>query len=249
MTNPIDYIAQHLMIPILGFFYAISHSYGVAIILLTLVIRGVIFPLSMKQYQNMRAMQEIQPKIKELQAKYKDNPQELSQATMAFYQEHKVNPLGSCLPLLIQMPFLFALYRALLNKDFIAQEHHQGFLFIPDLTEVGVYHAGTIHWANAVLVLIFGVTTFLTQKMTTTDPNDPMQRQMQMTMPFMITAMFVFFPLPSGVLIYTVISNFFTMGQYWILQKWYPKPAPAPAGSQTIDVAAKPTKGDGKKGR
>lgn len=238
MVNPLDFLTSQMMIPILDFFHGISHSYGLAIILLTLVIRGLIFPLSMKQYGNMRAMQEIQPKLKELQAKYKDNPQELNQAMMAFYQEHKVNPFGSCLPLLIQMPFLLALYRTLMGKEFTAQLGHEGFLFIQDLTRVGVYHSGVVNWDNAIMVAVFGVTTYITQRMTVTDPSDPMQRQMMATMPLMITGMFLFFPLPAGVLLYTVVSNFFTMGQYLILQKMYPKAAPPPAGGQTIDVTA-----------
>lgn len=235
--NPINYLVHGMMIPILDFFNGITHSYGIAIILLTLVIRGLIFPLSMKQYASMKAMQELQPKLKELQAKYKDNPQELNQAVMAVYQEHRVNPFGGCLPLLIQMPFLIALYSSLTSKDFAAKVGEQGFLFIPHLTAIGIYHEGMIHWANLIMVVIFGVTTFITQKMMMTDPNDPMQKQMLYMMPVMITGMFVFFPLPAGVLLYTVVSNFFTMGQYMILKRMYPT-KPSPAGGATIDVQA-----------
>lgn len=231
-----------MMIPILEFFNGITHSYGLAIIALTVVVRGVIFPLSMKQYQSMKAMQELQPKLKELQVKYKDNPQELNQAMMAFYQEHRVNPLGGCLPLLIQMPFLIALYSALISKAFTDKVGHQGFLFVQDLTRVGFTGPTGLYWDNVLLVVLFGVTTFITQKMMMTDPNDPMQKQMLYMMPVMITVMFVIIPLPSGVLLYTVVSNFFTMGQYLVLKRMYPTATP-PAGGQTIDVQpAKPSK-------
>lgn len=246
--NPIDFLTHQLMIPILDQFYALTHSYGVAIILITLVIRGAIFPLSMKQYANMKAVQELQPKLKELQAKHKDNPQELNQAMMAFYQEHKVNPFGACLPLLIQMPFLIALYASLNSEAFKLKVNHAGFGFIQDLTQTALFANGIAHWDNIALVALFGVTTFITQKMMMTDPNDPMQKQMLYTMPLMITAMFVFVPLPSGVLLYTVVSNFFTLGQYLILQRMYPKPAPA-AAAQTIDVTASTVAGDQKKGK
>ena len=242
--NPFDWLVQDLMIPILDFFYGITHSYGVAIIFLTLVVRGAIFPLSIKQYVSMKAMQELQPKLKELQAKYKDNPQELNQAMMAFYQENKVNPFGGCLPLLIQMPFLIALYTALISKEFTEKVGTQGFLFIESLTKVGMVGSNGIHWDNLTLVVLFGVTTFITQKMMMTDPNDPMQKQMLYMMPVMITAMFVFIPLPAGVLLYTVVSNLFTMGQYMVLKRMYPT-KPAVAGTQTID--AQIVGGDGKK--
>jgi YidC/Oxa1 family membrane protein insertase len=245
-----------MMIPILDYIHSLTGSYGLAIVALTVVIRGLIFPLSMKQYGSMKAMQVLQPKLKELQAQYKDNPAELNKAVMAFYQEHKVNPLGGCLPLVIQMPFLIALYGALYSADFIQQVNHQGFLFIQDLTLRGFTTPGVpflagIHWDNAAMVLIFGITTFFTQKLAMADPNDPMQKQMLYTMPFMITAMFVFIPLPSGVLLYTLISNFFTLGQYMLLKRMYPTTAlPVPAGEQIIDVKSQPMKpgGNSKKG-
>lgn len=252
------------MMPILAFFYALTHSYGLAIILLTLVIRLAIFPLFVKQYQTQRQMQRLAPMIKELQAKHKDNPQEGQQAMMAFYAEHKVNPVGGCLPMLIQMPFLIALYSTLIGKDFQTQVNHQGFLFIHDLTQVGFYPrwhaplsmdlgffhyltAGQLFWDSIAMVILFGFTTFITQKMTMTDPNDPMQQQMLYTMPLMITMMFVMIPLPAGVLLYTVIGNFFTLGQYLVMRQIYPtKPEPLNAAQATIDVTPQPGNGGGK---
>jgi YidC/Oxa1 family membrane protein insertase len=113
---------------------------------------------------------------------------------------------------------------------------HQGFLFIQDLTRVGFFKDGVLFWDNIMMVVVFGITTFITQKMMMTDPNDPMQKQMLYMMPIMITVMFVFIPLPAGVLLYTVFSNFFTMGQYLVLKRMYPTTSP-PSGGQTIDVS------------
>lgn len=264
-----DFLVNGMMMPILEFFHRLSGSYGFAIVMLTVVIRAAIFPLSAKQYKSMKEMQELQPKLKELQAKYKDNPQELNQAMMAFYQEHKVNPFGGCLPLLIQMPFLIALYSTLISTAFTERVGHTGWLFVQDLTRVGFYPAwhpplesyvgffhylttGQLFWDNIGMIVVFGVTTYITQLMMMTDPNDPMQRQMLNTMPIMITVMFLIIPLPAGVLLYTVFSNFFTMGQYVLLKRMYgaTKLASATAG-EAIDVPAQPVKpaGGDKKGR
>jgi YidC/Oxa1 family membrane protein insertase len=261
LFNPFNYLSVSVMMPILSFFYALTHSYGMAIIMLTLVVRLAIFPLFIKQYKTQREMARLQPMIKALQAKYKDkpDPQAMNQEMMAFYGEHKLNPVGGCLPMLIQMPFLIALYSTLIGKTFQGEVNHQGFLFIHDLTAVGFYprwHApltadtgffyylttGQIFWDSLAMVLVFGVTTYLTQKMTMTDPNDPMQKQMLTTMPLMITMMFVMIPLPAGVLLYTLISNFFTMTQYVVMKQLYPTTPepPTPAGTATIDVKPQP---------
>jgi YidC/Oxa1 family membrane protein insertase len=259
-----DYLVNGIMMPILEMFHRISGSYGFAIVMLTVFVRVLIFPLSAKQYRSMKEMQELQPMLKQIQAKYKDNPQELNQAMMAFYQEHKVNPFGGCLPLLIQMPFLIALYSVLISESFTQRVGHQGWLFIQDLTRVGFYpmwhppldpYVGFFHylttgglfWDNIGMIVVFGITTYVTQLMMMTDPNDPMQRQMLNTMPLVITIMFLIIPLPAGVLLYTVFSNFFTMGQYVVLKKMYgvAKPmavAAPPASAATIDVAALPVK-------
>ncbi|MEB3284793.1 MAG: membrane protein insertase YidC [Candidatus Sericytochromatia bacterium] len=256
-----DYLVNGVMMPVLVKFHDISGSYGFAIIMLTVLVRLLIFPLSAKQYRSMKEMQELQPMLKQIQAKYKDNPQELNQAMMAFYQEHKVNPFGGCLPLLIQMPFLIALYSVLISESFAQRVGHQGWLFIHDLTRVGFYPLwhppldpyvgffhylteGALYWDNVGMIALFGITTYVTQLMMMTDPNDPMQRQMLNTMPLVITVMFLLIPLPAGVLLYTVFSNFFTMGQYLVLKNRYgvAKPAGAVASAATIDIPATPVK-------
>lgn len=230
--NPIDFIANEMMIPILNSFYELTHSYGWAIILLTLTIKAALYPLTAKQFKASRQMQLLQPKLVELQQKYKDKPEELQIKMMEFYKEHNANPFSSCLPMLIQLPFLFALYSALMNGEFQKQIAHKSFLFIQNLAAVGVL-PGKDHgvlWDNLILVVFFGVTTYVTQKMMTTNPDDPMQKQMLTMMPPMMTVMFLFFPLPSGILLYIAVSNIFTIAQNWLLMRGHgPLPATGPA--------------------
>jgi len=103
---------------VLNFFYGISHSYGVAIILLTLLVRVLLYPLSHKQLVSMKKMQQIQPRLKTLQEKYKDDKQKLNQEVMKLYREYGVNPAAGCLPLLVQLPILILLFKVIMNYDF-----------------------------------------------------------------------------------------------------------------------------------
>ncbi len=234
--NPIDFIANEMMIPILNSFYELTRSYGWAIILLTLTIKAALYPLTAKQFKASRQMQLLQPKLVELQQKYKDKPEELQIKMMEFYKEHNANPFSSCLPMLIQLPFLFALYSALINKEFQDQIAHKGFLFIQNLAAVGVL-PGKDHgilWDNLALVIFFGVTTYVTQKMMTTNPDDPMQKQMLTMMPLMMTVMFLFFPLPSGILLYIAVSNIFTIAQNYLLMRG---PAAVPAAGPSVPAS------------
>lgn len=234
--NPIDFIANEMMIPILNSFYDLTRSYGLAIILLTLTIKAAMFPLTAKQFKASRQMQLLQPKLVELQAKYKDKPEELQIKMMEFYKENNANPFSSCLPMLIQLPFLFALYSALINTEFQKQIAHKSFLFIQNLAAVGVLPDKThgILWDNLALVIFFGATTWITQKMMTTNPDDPMQKQMLTMMPLMMTVMFLFFPLPSGILLYIAFSNIFTIGQNFFLMRG---PAVAVAAGPSVPAS------------
>ena len=120
--NPLDFLVNDMMMPILGFFHSLTNSWGMAIIFLTLVIRGLIFPLSMKQYVSMKAMQELQPRLKELQAKYKDNRAKQQEETLKLFKQHKVNPVGGCLPLFVQIPIFFGLFRMLQSASELIKE-------------------------------------------------------------------------------------------------------------------------------
>lgn len=254
--NPIQYIAQNLMIPILNAFFGVTHSYGWAIVLLTLTIKAALFPLTAKQFKASRQLQQLQPKLQELQAKYKDKPEELQAKMMEFYKDNNANPFSSCLPTLIQIPFLFALYAALSSQlggrggsGHVATIAQQGFLFIQNLGTIGVLpgHGHGIEWDNLAMVLFFGVSTFVTQKMMTTNPNDPMQRQMLFMMPVMMTGMFLFFPWPSGLLLYMTVSNLFTLAQNAVLLRANPAPlGVVPASQALIDTTPTVVKEEGK---
>lgn len=238
--NPIDFLSTQVMLPILNVFYGVTHSYGWAIVLLTLAVKIALFPLTAKQFKASRQMQQLQPKMQELQAKYKNNPEEMQRKLMEFYKENNANPFSSCLPTLLQLPFIFALYAALMSQAFRDKIAHTGFLFISDLANAGIFTKTGTHWDNLILVALFGASTWLMQKMMTTNPNDPMQKQMLVMMPVMITAMFLFFPLPSGVLLYIVASNVITLGQNLFLLKQMP-PVPVavkPASQAVIETRA-----------
>ena len=238
--NPINFLSNEIMLPILNAFYSVTHSYGMAIILLTVVVKAALFPLNAKQFKASRQMQQLQPKMQELQAKYKNNPEEMQRKLMEFYKENNANPFSSCLPTLLQLPFIFALYAALMSPAFKEQISHQSFLFISDLANAGIFTKTGTHWDNLILVFLFGVSTWLMQKMMTTNPNDPMQKQMLVMMPIMITGMFLFFPLPSGVLLYIVVSNLVSLAQNYVLLKRMP-PIPVtamPASKAVIETRA-----------
>lgn len=220
--NPIDILANQMMLPIINFFFTLTHSYGWSIVLLTVTVRTLMLPLTAQQFKSAKIMQRLQPQLQALQKRYKDKPEEMQKQLMAFYKEHKYNPFSGCLPVLVQMPFLFALYATLISKSFKHLIEGQGFLFIQDLARVGMNGPSGLHWDSIVMLLLFGGTTFVTQKMMTTNPDDPTQKQMLVTMPLMITVMFAWFPVPAGVLLYIVASNFITLAQNYGLMQWSP---------------------------
>lgn len=225
--NPIDFLVDKMMLPILESAHNITGSYGWAIVFLTVIIRMVLLPLTMQSHFSMREMQKIQPKLKKIQERYKGKPEELNKRMVALYKEHKVNPLGGCLPLVIQMPFLFALYRSLIGKDFTAMlkaSGHTSFLFLSDLAKVGVYVEGKLHFDNILLLAAFTISTIVQQKYMTpaaapdADPRQAaVQKQMKFMMPIMITVMFLIIPVPTGIYLYLVISNLIGIAQYAFL--------------------------------
>ena len=173
----------------------------------------------------MKALQVMQPKLKELQAKFKDQPEKLQKAMIEFYKEHKVNPLSGCLPLLVQLPFFFALYATISSdafKEIIMQPGiNQGLfsfwlanLSLPDTTYI--------------LPVFIGITTFISQKMTTVDPK---QQKLLMFMPIILVVVSV--NLPSGVLIYWAVSQVISSMQQLYIMKGVPEASP---GDVVIDV-------------
>jgi YidC/Oxa1 family membrane protein insertase len=211
------------------------YSWGFAIILFTLIVKIATLPLSLQQIRSMRATQELQPKLQKLQKKHAKDKEKLAQAQMELYREHGVNPLGGCLPMLIQFPILIGLYQALYRLASTGEIVGQRFLWIPDLAfptrEIGLKWAWPpapefIGWAAA-LYLILPVLTVVTQvvmqRMTTssTASQDPQQAAMQQTMlimPFMFG--FITLQVPAGLTLYWVTSNIFSMIQQYFITGW-----------------------------
>ncbi len=169
-------------------------SYGLAIILLTIIIKLALYPLTQKQLTSMKAMQEIQPKLKKLQDKYKDDPQMLQQKMMELYQKSGVNPLAGCLPLLIQMPILMAMYYALFNFDYGGAP--PSFAWMPSLSEPDPFY---------ILPLLSALTTFLQQKISSTAEVTQQMRMMMIIMPVFIG--FISLNFPAGLVLYWVTMN------------------------------------------
>ncbi|MFB3904337.1 MAG: membrane protein insertase YidC [Acidobacteriota bacterium] len=210
---------------LLKFVYHYVGNYGWAIIILTFIINLALFPVRYKQMVSMKKMSELQPKIRSIQDRYKrlkrDDPrrQDMNAEMMALYKEHGVNPLGGCLPLLVQMPFLFAFYRMLLSSFELRGAPFM--LWIQDLSKHDPYY---------VTPIVMGVTMLLQQMMTPTPGQDPTQRRMMMILPVMFT--FFFLNMSSGLTVYFLFSNVFGMMFQLGLQKWSPdlmKPAVAGA--------------------
>jgi YidC/Oxa1 family membrane protein insertase len=201
------FIAKPLLV-VLKFFHRYTHNYGVAIIILTILIKILFHPLTRKQYESMRQMQRLQPKMQAIREKFKDDKERMNREVMDLYRTHKINPLGGCWPILLQIPVFFALYKALLNS--IELRHAPFVLWIQDLSEKDPCY---------VTPLIMGATMFLQQKMTPA-AGDPAQQKMMMFMPLIFTFMFLNFP--SGLVLYWLVNNILSIGQQFISQRRQP---------------------------
>jgi YidC/Oxa1 family membrane protein insertase len=220
---------QGVILLCLNWFYGWTHDYGVAIILLTVAMRVLLIPLTVKQTQSMMEMQRIQPKLKKLQEKYKNDKEKLQEETMKFYQENKVNPFGGCLPLLLQMPIFIALFRVL-GKDGLlyeqisklpAEEAARAVRFwfiIPDIMKAPAEVFSMQNLLAVIpylaLVVLFGLSAWLPQKMMTQDPQQ--QRIGAYMALFMI---YIGWISPAGVLLYWVTSSAWQVAQQWLMTK------------------------------
>jgi YidC/Oxa1 family membrane protein insertase len=185
---------------ILKFFYTFSHNYGVSIILVTCLVKGLFFPISLKGVKSMRSMQQIQPKLAALRKKYENDREKLNKEMIELYKKHNINPLGGCLPMLIQLPVFVALFNVL----YVSIEMRQApFVFwIHDLSSSDPYY---------ILPLLYGGTTFLLQKLQPSGM-DPQQAKMTaIFIPIVTTVLFLNFP--SGLVLYWVINNLLSIGQ------------------------------------
>jgi YidC/Oxa1 family membrane protein insertase len=189
---------------VLYFFYKLTHSWVAAIFILTLLIRIVFFPLSISSVRSMKKMQEIGPKLEEIRKKYANDPQKMQAEMLKLYKETGFNPFGGCLPILIQIPIFFALYKVLIVTPDLALEH---FLWIPSLADKDPYY---------ILPVVMGL-TMVAQSFITPSPNKQ-QNMMMYLMAAVFTFLFATFP--AGLVLYWTLNNIFNLIQTWIVYKY-----------------------------
>ena len=199
----------------LNLFHGWLPNYGIAIILLTILVRVLFWPLTHKSTVGMKKMQEIQPLMKEIQAKYKDNPQRLQQETWALYKEKKVNPMSSCLPMLIQIPVFIALFNVLRSA---VELRYAQFLWIADLSEPEALFASWFPFGGLNILPILMAATMALQSALTPSTGDKNQQKMMMVfMPIMMLVMFYSFP--SALSLYWTLSQVFSIVQMWLIRR------------------------------
>jgi len=215
-----DFIARPLLYT-LRFFYKYVHNYGIAIILLTILVKILFWPLTHKSYQSMKEMQKIQPLIAKIREKYKNDKERLNKEMLNLYRTYKVNPFSGCLPIIIQIPVFFALYRVLC--DAIELRHAPFMLWINDLSAPDrLFHFPfpipfmSPPYGIPVLTLLMGATMYIQQKMSP-QPGDPAQAKMMMFLPIIFTFMFINFP--SGLVLYWLVNNILSIAQQYRIQK------------------------------
>lgn len=215
-----DIIAKPLLYT-LRFFNRHVHNYGIAIIILTILIKIIFWPLTHKSYKSMKEMQKLQPLMAKIKEKHKNNKEQMQRELMALYKTYKVNPMGGCLPMIIQIPVFFALFRILGNS--IELRHAPFMLWITDLSAPDRLFSFPFKipfmsppYGIPVLTLLMGASMFIQQKMTPT-PGDPSQAKIMMFLPIIFTVMFINFP--SGLVLYWLINNVLSIGQQYRIKK------------------------------
>ncbi|WP_199610144.1 membrane protein insertase YidC [Flocculibacter collagenilyticus] len=186
--------------------YGLVHNWGFAIILITIIVKTVMYPLTKAQYTSMAKMRNLQPKLASLKERYGEDRQKMGQAMMELYRKEKVNPMGGCLPMLIQMPIFLALYWVFLESTELRQAEFG--LWITDLSAKDPYF---------VLPILFGASMFLMQKLQPTPMTDPMQQKIMMWMPVMFSVFFLWFP--AGLVLYWLVSNLISIAQMLIIYR------------------------------
>ena len=236
LIAPVQFLVDVLE-PILVWIHdTLGVGWGMSIVLLTVLVRAAMAPLTVKQFKSMRAMAEVAPRLKELQAKYKDDKQRQQQEIMKFYAENKINPFASCLPLLAQFPFFIGLFYLLQNdlRDEICGDAPgvvadtdgklppcgqiegatgaEQFLFIPDLT------AGATGWVLAVLMILYVGSQLLSTLLTPSSP-DRNQRMLMYGLPLVFAIFILLYDFPAGLLVYWITTNLWTVGQGYLIRK------------------------------
>ena len=212
LTNVIEYgwftFASQPMFLVLSWLHGIFGNWGWAIVGLTALIRMVLYPLTYKGMMSMQKMKALAPKLKELKEKYKKDPQKLNAMTMDMYKKHGANPLGGCLPMLLQIPVFYAIYRLLLNS--VELQGAPWMLWVNDLSRMDPYY---------ILPLLMGASMFLQQHLTPTNFTDPMQEKVMKYLPVIFTFFFVTFP--SGLVLYWFVNNLFSIAQQFVVNQQF----------------------------
>lgn len=193
------------LLKVLKFFNSYVHNYGFAIIILTIIIKIIFWPLTQKSYTSMKSMQKLQPQMQKIREKYSQDKEKLNQEMMKLYKENRVNPMGGCLPMLVQIPVFIALYRVLWES---IELRHAPFIFwIQDLSVKDPYY---------ITPIVMGATMFIQQRMTPSQM-DPTQAKLFMLMPVVFT--FIFINFPAGLVVYWLVNNLLTIFQQYLINK------------------------------
>jgi YidC/Oxa1 family membrane protein insertase len=223
-----------VFVRVLQFFHRYVHNWGAAIILLTVAVKILLYPLTLKSFKSMAEMQRVQPLMQRLREQYKEDKTKLNEATMKLYKEHGINPAGGCLPMILQLPVFVALYRAIYQS---IELRHAGFIFwIKDLSAPDPYY---------VTPIVMGATQWLSQKLTPTT-GDPAQAKMMQLMPIFFTFMFVNFP--SGLVLYWLVNNVLTVAQQQWIRHRNPVAPIEPPKAPALAAPAVPRRKKGKQG-
>jgi YidC/Oxa1 family membrane protein insertase len=198
------------MLKFMKMIYGAFGNYGIAIILLTVLVKLLLFPLNQKQYKSMKGMQALQPELAQIKEKYKGNKERLNLEMMNLFKRNKVNPMSGCLPMLIQFPIFIALYRVLYNS--IELRHAPFFLWIQDLSAPDPFYVSPV---------IMGATMFLQQQMTPMTTMDPAQAKMMKLMPLIFSVFMIM--LPSGLVIYIFVNSLLSILQQWMQTRSHQK--------------------------
>jgi YidC/Oxa1 family membrane protein insertase len=244
-SNPLHAIEDVFRTVLLWLHSSIGLPWAWAIIALTLLVRVVILPLTIKQIRSMQHLQAHAPELKALQQKYKGDRQRMNEEVMKFYKENKINPAASCLPLLVQIPVFISLYYVLrdFEKNVLTQAQYRGsdvswLHVVPNITD-----NITAHWSGWLLLVVYVASQLASIiSMPTTDPR---QRYIFIALPFVFILFIINATFPVGLLLYWVTTNLWTVGQGLITRRMFPKPPPPPKRTSRTPPKSAPSSGDG----
>jgi len=214
LTEAIEYgwftFISKPLFSVLQWFHNLVGNWGWAIVLVTLLIKLILFPLSYKGMMSMQKLKDLAPKMKEIKEKYGKDPQKMNAQMMELYKKHGANPMGGCLPMILQIPIFFAIYRVLLNA--VELKGAEWTLWITDLSLQDPYF---------VLPLLMGISMWYQQRITPNTMTDPMQQKIFQWLPAVMTVFFITFP--AGLVLYWLVNNIFTIGQQYVINSAYEK--------------------------